>query len=108
MKIKHGLIAAASLLASAALYAAAPQAATAPPAVTAAPALPKSSVPEFKQADTNHDGKISWAEARAVGVPEKIFKQDDFDHNGELNETEWMFVRLDMTDFNAPAPATAG
>lgn len=114
MKISFGLASTALLLASASLYAAQKPAgtlhsATASTAATsAAPAMPKSPVPEFKQADTNHDGSISWAEAKAVGVPEALFKRDDFDHNGKLNETEWMFVRLDMTDFNAPSPGKGG
>ncbi|MGH8126964.1 MAG: hypothetical protein ACRETC_01160 [Gammaproteobacteria bacterium] len=67
--------------------------------------LPPSAVPKFSVADTNHDGKIEWNEAQALKVPKKIFKHDDFDNNGSLNETEWLFVRLDMTDFT-PATAT--
>lgn len=56
----------------------------------------KSPVPKFKKVDKNGNGKISWKEAKAVGVPKKIFKKDDFNHNGTLNRTQWMFVRLDM------------
>jgi|GEM_PF-1665376 len=67
--------------------------------------LPPSAVPPFARADTNHDGKIDWKEAQALKVPKKIFDNDDFDHNGTLNQTEWLFVRLDMTDFT-PATAT--
>lgn len=107
MKLRYAILPSALLFASAALYAAAPKPSGPPPSASA-PSMPKSPVPPFKQVDTNHDGKISWKEAKAVGVPQKIFKADDFDHNGELNETEWMFVRLDMTKFNAPASATGG
>lgn len=70
--------------------------------------MPQSSVPKFKQADTNHDGKIEWKEAKAAGVPKKLFQRDDFDHSGSLNKNEWMFVRLDMTNFKAPASGTGG
>lgn len=72
--------------------------------------LPSSAVPPFAQVDTNHDGVIDWKEAQAVKVPKKVFDHYDFDGNGKLNQTEWLFVRLDMTDFakaaKAPAPAT--
>ena len=68
--------------------------------------LPPSAVPAFAQADANHDGKIEWQEAQALKVPKKIFDNDDFDHNGTLNQTEWLFVRLDMTDFT-PAKSTS-
>lgn len=70
--------------------------------------MPKSSVPKFKLADKNHDGKIEWREAKAVGVPKALFKRDDFNHSGTLNKTEWMFVRLDMTRFKPAASGTAG
>ncbi len=72
--------------------------------------LPSSAVPPFAQVDTNHDGYIDWKEAQAVKVPKKVFDHYDFDGNGKLNQTEWLFVRLDMTDFakatKAPAPTT--
>ncbi|MGA7965528.1 MAG: hypothetical protein WCB49_06540 [Gammaproteobacteria bacterium] len=84
---------------------------TAPSAKTVAHAkedisLPPSAVPKFSVADRNHDGKIEWAEAKALKVPKKIFDHDDFDNNGSLNETEWLFVRLDMTDFTPAATTT--
>lgn len=99
----------------AAAFAAAPAAAlamgsgaAAPAASSVQPAMPKSPLPKFKQADTNHDGKIEWNEAKADGVSQKLFKRDDFNHDGTLNKTEWMFVRLDSTDFKSPAPGTGG
>lgn len=72
---------------------------------TKAKAPPKiqSPVPKFKQADTNHNGKISLKEAEAAGVSKKLFKRDDFNHNGFLNKTEWMFVRLDKAHFGKAA-----
>lgn len=69
--------------------------------------MPRSPVPKFKQADTNHDGKIEWKEAKADGVPKKLFERDDFNHNGTLSKTEWMFVRLDMTNYKMPTHAAA-
>ncbi len=64
--------------------------------------LPPSAVPPFATADRNHDGKIEWSEAKALKVPKKIFEHDDFNNNGTLDETEWLFVRLDMTTFTPP------
>jgi len=124
MRIHPVIIAAVPLLAPFALLAApAAPASAAQPASALAPVnvssaqpttstLPKPPVPKFKQADANGDGKISWQEAKALGVPQKLFKQDDFDKSGDLNQTEWMFVRLDMTDFSpagasSPAPASS-
>ncbi len=69
--------------------------------------LPPSAVPPFAKADRNHDGKIEWSEAKALKVPKKLFKHDDFDNNGTLDETEWMFVRLDMTVFTPLTRAKA-
>jgi hypothetical protein len=126
MKALYVFIAAAlagvpfALHAAPATPASATQPASAPAPVIASSAHPKTStmpkppVPKFKQADANHDGKISRQEAKALGVPKKIFDRDDFDKSGDLNETEWMFVRLDMTDFTpragttpAPIPASS-
>ncbi|MDN5865366.1 MAG: hypothetical protein L0I62_09185 [Gammaproteobacteria bacterium] len=103
MKIRYWLLPACLLLAPFALNAAAT--APAPQSASTAKPMPKPPVPKFAEADANHDGKITWKEAKALGVPKKIFQQDDFDRTGYLNETEWMFVRLDMTDF-APPPTT--
>ena len=58
--------------------------------------MPASRAPRFNKADTNHDGKIEWKEAKAVGVPKKLFKQDDFNHTGKLTKSEWHFVRIEM------------
>lgn len=69
--------------------------------------LPPSAVPPFAKADRNHDGKIEWSEAKALKVPKKLFEHDDFNNNGTLSETEWLFVRLDMTDFTPPTRAKA-
>ncbi len=113
MKSSLALLPVLLLAVPGALYAATPEPVTAPPPASASTAMPKSPVPPFAEADADHDGKISRSEAKTLGVPEKIFKQDDFDKNGALNPTEWMFVRLDLTDFgpaaaSAPRPATGG
>lgn len=101
---------AATAGAPAAATRAAPGAGTASGRAEESLSLPSSSVPPFAQVDTNHDGVIDWKEAQAVKVPKKVFEHYDFDGNGKLNQTEWLFVRLDMTDFRqatrAPAPAT--
>lgn len=86
---------------------AAPAGKTAPPPANEEVPLPQSQVPPFAQVDTNHDGKIEWKEAQAVNVPKKVFDQFDFDHDGVLSETEWLFVRLHMTDFTPPRGTTA-
>lgn len=57
--------------------------------------MPKSALPKFKKADTNHDGKIEWNEAKSLGVPKKLFKRDDFNQSGKLNKTEWQIVRME-------------
>lgn len=82
-------------------------AATATATATEEVPLPKSPIPPFAKADTNNDGKIEWSEAQAVKVPKKLFDQFDFDKNGSLSETEWLFVRLHMTDFTPPKTTTA-
>lgn len=63
---------------------------------------PKSAIPPFKKVDTNHDGKIEWKEAKAVNVPKKIFKQNDFRNTGKLTRSEWQFVRIEMPAKNNP------
>lgn len=80
---------------------------TAPPPASEEVPLPQSHVPPFTDVDTNHDGKIEWKEAQAVNVSKKVFDQFDFDHSGALSETEWLFVRLHMTDFTPPKGTAA-
>ncbi len=105
---------AATAAAAASAGTAAPASKTAPPPASEEVPLPQSHVPAFAEVDANHDGKIEWKEAQAVKVPRKVFEQFDFDHDGTLSQTEWLFVRLHMTDFTPPkatgtaaAPATA-
>lgn len=69
---------------------------------------PKSPLPPFKQADTNHDGAIEWSEAKADHVPKRIFKKEDYEHNGKLDRTEWMLVGYDMEQAKAKKQASTG
>lgn len=66
---------------------------------------PKSAVPPFKKVDTNGDGEIEWSEAKAVHVPKKFFKKEDYEHNGKLDRTEWMLVGFDESQAKAKAKA---
>lgn len=68
---------------------------------------PKSAIPPFKKVDTNHDGRIEWKEAKAVHVPKKIFKQNDFRNTGKLTKSEWQFVRIEMPAKKKP-PSPSG
>lgn len=87
----------------------APARETAPPPASEEVPLPQSHVPAFAKVDSNHDGKIEWKEAKAVGVPKKLFKQDDFRQDGKLTKSEWHFVRLEMhTPGNSPARMMSG
>ena len=61
-------------------------------------AWPKSSLPPFKKADKNGDGKIEWKEARALDVSKARFKKNDFEHNGKLDRTEWMMLGFDRSN----------
>lgn len=53
-------------------------------------------VPPFGKVDKNGDGVIEWSEAKAAGVPKKIFTEEDFHHDGKLTLTEWRLVRVAM------------
>ena len=67
------------------------------------PQAPASSLPAFHKADTNGDGKIEWREAKADKVPKSIFKKEDYENNGSLDQTEWMLAGFDVTEANARA-----
>ncbi len=70
------------------------------------PKMARSPVPKFHKADKNGDGKIEWKEAKALGVPKKIFRNDDFDASHKLDKTQWRIVRLDMKDRQMHPPRT--
>lgn len=53
-------------------------------------------VPSFRKVDTNGDGAIEWSEAKAVGVPRRLFRAEDFHHDGKLTVTEWKMLRVAM------------
>ncbi|HKI74182.1 MAG TPA: hypothetical protein VJ998_06050 [Pseudomonadales bacterium] len=67
------------------------------------PKVAASSLPAFHKADANGDGKIEWKEARADKVPRSIFKKEDYENNGSLDQTEWMLAGFDVTEANARA-----
>ena len=58
-------------------------------------------LPAFKQADTNHDGKIEWKEARADKVPRAIFKKEDYESSGTLDRSEWTLADFAITEARA-------
>jgi len=43
-------------------------------------------LPSFSQADANGDQILTWKEAKAAGIPQKLFKSEDFDHNKEITK----------------------
>lgn len=67
-----------------------------------------SSLPDFKKVDTNGDGKIEWAEAKAQNVPRSIFDKEDYEKNGSLDESEWMLVGFDVTEASQKVSGTNG
>lgn len=46
-----------------------------------------SNLPSFSQADANGDRILTWKEAKAAGVPKKIFDGEDYNHNGKITRT---------------------
>lgn len=57
--------------------------------VKAPMAAPQSASAAFERADTNHDGKLSAQEARALPAIGNRFKQLDTDHDGALSREEF-------------------
>lgn len=55
-------------------------------------------LPSFKKADTNRDGKIEWKEARADKVPRAIFMKEDYERSGTLDKSEWTLADFAMTE----------
>lgn len=50
------------------------------------------SLPSFSKADANGDKILTWKEARAAGVPKKIFDSEDYNHNGKITRTMYQEV----------------
>jgi|GEM_PF-6257555 len=44
-------------------------------------------IPSFSQADANGNQILTWKEAKAAGVPKKLFNSEDFDHNNKITKT---------------------
>ncbi|MFW5970054.1 MAG: hypothetical protein ACOCP9_05400 [Halofilum sp. (in: g-proteobacteria)] len=54
--------------------------------------------PEFDDADSNGDGRITVEEATEAGVPKAEAKREDIDDDGELTKADWKFVDMDGPD----------
>jgi len=54
--------------------------------------------PEFKNADSDGDGRISVEEAAEAGVPKAEAKREDIDNDGKLTKADWKFVDMDGPD----------
>ncbi len=74
----------------------APTVATSSPDAKMPPSSVTGGVPIFSKVDKNGDGWIEWSEAKAVGVPRRLFKREDYHHDGKLTLTEWQMVRVAM------------
>ena len=51
----------------------------------------KDGLPTFKEADGNGDGKLSLEEAKAVGISEKTFDEEDLDGDGSLTKYDYKY-----------------
>ena len=54
---------------------------------------PQQKNPDFVKLDANRDGFISREEAKADGRVAKFFGKADMNHDGRLNEDEWLKAR---------------
>jgi hypothetical protein len=48
-------------------------------------------LPPFNKVDTNHDHIMTWKEAKAAGIPKKLFDSADYDHNGKITRTMYKY-----------------
>lgn len=102
------VVGAAACIVPAAALAAAPQAPKVPTGSAESPATSAEAVklplPKFSKVDTNGDGWIEWKEAKAAGVPRKMFEREDHGQPGRLSITEWKLLRLAMikTPYSLP------
>lgn len=51
----------------------------------------KDSLPSFKEADENGNGKLSLEEAKAVGISKKTFEEEDLDGDGSLTKYDYKY-----------------
>lgn len=51
--------------------------------------------PSFDEADQNGNGRVSVAEAKQAGIPEKKAKANDLNGDGKLTPADWRFIDLD-------------
>ncbi|MEJ2761586.1 MAG: hypothetical protein P8126_08645 [Gammaproteobacteria bacterium] len=48
-------------------------------------------LPPFSKIDTNHDKILTWKEAKAAGIPKKLFDSADYNHNGKITQTMYKY-----------------
>lgn len=65
-------------------------------ALMTSPTTAAESKPAFDEVDTNGNGKISLKEAKAAGVPEPEFKEDDLDNDQRLNKRDWGYLDMNV------------
>lgn len=47
--------------------------------------------PKFEEVDADGDGKVTWKEAKAAGIPKEEFESADFDEDGELTRVGYRY-----------------
>lgn len=51
----------------------------------------KESLPTFKEADKNGDGRLSLEEAKALGISKETFDEEDLDGDGSLTKYDYKY-----------------
>ncbi|HKJ70222.1 MAG TPA: EF-hand domain-containing protein [Gammaproteobacteria bacterium] len=48
-------------------------------------------LPDFKKADKNGDGHLTYSEVKDLGVKKKKFKQEDLNDDGKLSKYDYKY-----------------